>query len=124
MAAKKKQKAKKPAPKGKKPKLVGKETALKAFEKLAAHYPDAHRELDHHNPFELLVSTVLSAQTTDVLVNKAAPKIFAKYPDATAMAKAEPEDLEPLTSTLGFFRQKAKSIVMLARSIVETHGGS
>ncbi len=105
-------------------KLVGKETALRAFEKLTAHYPDAHCELDHRNAFELLVSTVLSAQTTDVNVNKAAPKIFAKYPDARAMAKAEPEELEPLTSTLGFFRQKAKSIVMLARSIVEQHGGS
>jgi endonuclease-3 len=122
---KKKSDKKKTVPKrhGPKVKLVGKETALRAFEKLAAHYPDAHCELDHHNAFELLVSTVLSAQTTDVNVNKAAPKIFAKYPDARALAKAEPEDLEPLTSTLGFFRQKAKSIVMLARSIVETHGG-
>ncbi len=107
----------------KRAKLVGRETALKAFEKLKAHYPDAHCELDHKNAFELLVATVLSAQTTDVNVNKATPKIFAKYPNAKAMAKAEPEDLEPLTSTLGFFRQKAKSIVMLARSIVEQHGG-
>ncbi len=107
----------------KRAKLVGKETALKAFDKLKAHYPDAHCELDHENAFELLVATVLSAQTTDVNVNKATPKIFAKYPNAKAMAKAEPEDLEPLTSTLGFFRQKAKSIVMLARSIVEQHGG-
>ena len=124
MKTKKKTKAKAPKRHAPKPKLVGKETALKAFEKLAAHYPDAHCELDHHNPFELLVSTVLSAQTTDVLVNKATPKLFAKYPDARALAKPEPIDLEPLTSTLGFFRQKAKSIVMLARSIVETHGGS
>ena len=107
----------------KRTKLVGKETALAAYGKLEAHYPDAHCELDHKNAFELLVATVLSAQTTDVNVNKASPKIFAKYPDAKTMAKAEPEDLEPLTSTLGFFRQKAKSIVMLARSIVEQHGG-
>jgi len=107
----------------KRPKLLGKEVALREFDKLAKHYPDAHCELDHENAFELLVSTVLSAQTTDVNVNKATPKIFAKYPDARALAKAEPEELEPLTSTLGFFRQKAKSIVMLARSIVEQHGG-
>ena len=107
----------------KRAKLVGKDVALRAFEKLAAHYPDAHCELDHRSPFELLVATVLSAQTTDVNVNKATPKIFAKYPNAAALAKAEPEQLEPLTSTLGFFRQKAKSIVMLARSIVEQHGG-
>ncbi len=104
-------------------KLVPKQQALEALRKLEARYPDAHCELDHKSPFELLVSTVLSAQTTDVLVNKATPKIFAKYPDARAMAKAEPVDLEPLTSTLGFFRQKAKSIVMLARSIVEQHNG-
>ncbi|HEY1955850.1 MAG TPA: endonuclease III [Polyangiaceae bacterium] len=107
----------------KRAKVVGKEIALRAFEKLAAHYPDAHCELDHRNAFELLVATVLSAQTTDVNVNKATPKIFAKYPDARALAKAEPEELEPLVSTLGFFRQKSKSIVMLARSIVEQHGG-
>ncbi len=120
---KKKTRKAKSAPGGKRIKLVSKETALVALEKLAARYPDAHCELDHKTPFELVVATVLSAQTTDVGVNKATPKIFAKYPDARAMAKAEPEHLEPLTSTLGFFRQKAKSIVMLARSIVDEHGG-
>ncbi len=104
-------------------KLVSKETALASFASLAARYPDAHCELDHQTPFELLVSTVLSAQTTDVNVNKATPKLFAKYPDARALAKAEPIDVEPFVSTLGFFRQKAKSIVMLARAIVENHGG-
>lgn len=107
----------------KRTKVVDKAVALRAFETLAAHYPDAHCELDHRSAFELLVATVLSAQTTDVNVNKATPKIFAKYPDAKTMAKAEPEALEPLVSTLGFFRQKSKSIVMLARSIVEQHGG-
>ena len=114
-------KAKRPA--GKKLKVVGKETALAEFAKLARQYPDAHCELDHQSAFELLVATVLSAQTTDVLVNKATPALFAKYPDAKALAAAEPIDLEPYTSTLGFFRQKAKSIVMLARSIVAQHGG-
>lgn len=104
-------------------KLVPKETALAAFEKLKAHYPEAHTELEHKSAFELLVSTVLSAQTTDVAVNKATPKLFAQYPDAQALAKAEPLEIEPYVSTLGFFRQKAKSIVMLARSVVEQHGG-
>ena len=104
-------------------KLVPKAQALEAFAKLEAHYPDAHCELDHRTPFELLVATVLSAQTTDVNVNKATPKLFATYPDARALAKAEPEEVEPYTSTLGFYRQKAKSIVALARSIVEQHGG-
>jgi len=109
--------------KTKRPKLVGTETALAAFEKLKAHYPEAHTELDHKSAYELLVSVVLSAQTTDVAVNKATPKLFADYPDAEALAKAEPLQIEPYVATLGFFRQKAKSIVMLARSIVETHGG-
>jgi endonuclease-3 len=104
-------------------KRVGKDVALRAFGKLAAHYPDAHCELDHVDPFQLLVATVLSAQTTDVNVNKATPKLFAKYPNAIALAKAEPEDVEPLVASLGFFRQKAKSIVMLSRGIVERHGG-
>ncbi len=104
-------------------KLVGKETALAQLGKLALQYPDAHCELNHQTPFELLVSTVLSAQTTDVLVNKAAPALFAKYPDAQALAKAEFADVEPLTSTLGFFRQKAKSIVLLARALVDKFGG-
>jgi endonuclease-3 len=113
-----KKKTKKP-----KIKLVDKATALAELEGLAKTYPDAHCELDHKSAYELLVATVLSAQTTDVLVNKASPKIFEKYPTATDLAKAEPIDLEPLTSTLGFFRQKAKSIVMLARSIVEQHAG-
>jgi endonuclease-3 len=108
---------------GKRVKLVAKDVALEEFRGLAKHYPDAHCELDHVNPFQLLVATVLSAQTTDVNVNKATPKLFAKYPDPRALAKAEPEDVEPLVSTLGFFRQKAKSIVMLARAIVERHGG-
>jgi endonuclease-3 len=86
-------------------------------------HPDAHCELDHQDAFQLLVATVLSAQTTDVNVNKATPKLFAQYPDARSLAKAEPIDVEPLVSTLGFFRQKAKSIVGLSRILVEKHGG-
>jgi len=117
-----KSKPKKAAPKPK-IKLVSTETALAQLDKLAKQYPHAHCELEYKSPFELLVSTVLAAQTTDVNVNKATPALFAKYPDAQALALAEPIDVEPLTSTLGFFRQKAKSIVMLARSIVENHGG-
>jgi len=113
----------KPVSRRGRPRLVGKDVALRTFDALAAHYPDAHCELDHVDAFQLLVATVLSAQTTDVNVNKATPKLFAKYPDAAALAKAEPIDVEPLVSTLGFFRQKAKSIVMLARSIVDKHGG-
>lgn len=66
---------------------------------------------------------MLSAQTTDVMVNKATPKLFARYPNAETLAKAEPVEVEPLVATLGFFRQKSKSLVGLARAIVEQHGG-
>jgi endonuclease-3 len=97
--------------------------APETLERLHALHPDAHCELDHANAFQLLCATVLSAQTTDVNVNKATPKLFARYPDAQALAKAEPNEVEPYVSTLGFFRQKAKSLVGLARALVAAHGG-
>ncbi len=93
------------------------------LERLAKLHPDWHCELDHENAFQLIVATVLSAQTTDVNVNKATPKLFAAYPDAKALAVADPVAVEPLVSTLGFFRMKAKSIVGLAKKLVEDHGG-
>ncbi len=87
-------------------------------------HPDAHCELDHRNPFELIVATVLSAQTTDVAVNKVTPGLFAKYGDARALAEADPaRDVEPLLSKLGMFRQKSRNIVSLAKSLVAEHGG-
>jgi endonuclease-3 len=99
------------------------QAARATLDRLAAIHPDAHCALDHRNPFELLVATVLSAQTTDVAVNKVTPALFAKYPDARALAAADPaREVEPLLSTLGMFRQKSKNIVGLARSLVEKHG--
>jgi endonuclease-3 len=89
---------------------------------LRTMYPDAHCELNHDGPFQLLVATVLSAQTTDVNVNKATPKLFARYPDARTLAAADPTDVESYVSTLGFFRQKAKSIVGLAKKLVDEFG--
>jgi endonuclease-3 len=86
-------------------------------------HPDAHCELDHDGAFQLLCATVLSAQTTDVNVNKATPRLFARYPDARALAKAEPLEVEPYIASLGFFRMKAKSLVGLARALCERHGG-
>src|SRR5580700_601381 len=91
--------------------------------RLAKQHPTAHCELDYRSPFELIVSVVLSAQTTDVGVNKATPKLFARFPDARALAAAEPAEVEPYVATLGFFRSKAKSIVGLARALMERHGG-
>jgi endonuclease III len=128
VAAKKKsaaRAAKSPAPRAPRTASPKKPLAppLETLERLHAMHPDAHCELDHDNAFQLLCATVLSAQTTDVNVNKATPKLFDRYPDAKALAKAEPIDVEPLVATLGFFRQKAKSLVGLARALVAKHGG-
>ncbi len=91
--------------------------------RLSAQHPTAHCELDHRSPFELLVAVVLSAQTTDVAVNKATPKLFARFPDARSLAVASPADVEPLIASLGFFRTKSKAIVGLAHILVTAHGG-
>jgi endonuclease-3 len=91
--------------------------------KLREIHPDAHCELDHEGPFQLLVATVLSAQTTDVNVNKATPKLFERFPDARALADMDPKEVEPYVSTLGFFRMKAKSIVGLSKKLVEDFDG-
>jgi endonuclease-3 len=93
------------------------------FAGLRRMYPDAHCALHHASAFQLLIATVLSAQTTDVAVNKATPQLFARFPDAHAMAKAEPHELEKLVGTLGFFRQKARSILGLSKRLVLDYGG-
>jgi len=86
-------------------------------------YPDAHCELDFRNAFELLCATILSAQCTDKRVNMVTPTLFAKYPDARALADARQEDVEEIVKTTGFFRNKAKSLIAMARALVERHGG-
>ncbi|ACO44988.1 endonuclease III [Deinococcus deserti] len=86
-------------------------------------YPDARTELEFRTPFELLVATVLSAQATDVSVNAATPALFAAYPDAHAMSRAEPEDIEPLIRRIGLYRAKARNLAALARLLVERHDG-
>jgi endonuclease-3 len=93
------------------------------FEKLRAMHPDARCELEHNGPFQLLCATVLSAQTTDVAVNKVTPKLFAAYPDARALADAKPSDVERIVGSLGFFRQKAKAIIGLSKQLVKDHDG-
>ena len=92
-------------------------------ERLVEAYPEAVCELDHRNPYELLVATILSAQATDVGVNKATPALFARFPDPWALAAVEPEHVEPYVSTIGLFRQKSKSLVGSARRLVEEHSG-
>ncbi|GAB4086565.1 endonuclease III [Myceligenerans cantabricum] len=90
---------------------------------LAETYPDARAELDFTTPLELLVATVLSAQTTDVRVNAATPELFARYPDAAAYAGADPDELEEMLRPLGFFRSKAKAVMGLGAALVERFGG-
>ncbi|MGZ4427214.1 MAG: endonuclease III [Nocardioidaceae bacterium] len=90
---------------------------------LAETYPDARCELDFDNPFELLVVTVLSAQTTDKRVNLVRPALFAAYPDARAMAAAEREKLEALIQPTGFFRAKTESLLKLSGALVERYDG-
>lgn len=86
-------------------------------------YPSATTELNWSNPFELLIATVLSAQTTDKKVNEVTPKLFKKYPDAFALAKAKLTEVELIVRPLGYFRQKAQTIVSIAKKLVEQYKG-
>ena len=90
---------------------------------LAETYPDARCELDFRNAFELLIVTVLSAQTTDKRVNLISPTLFAAYPDAQAMAAADPVKVEAIIQPTGFFRAKTASIIKLSAAIVERYDG-
>jgi len=92
-------------------------------ERLKVAYPDAICALIHNNPFELLAATILSAQCTDEMVNKATPGLFAVYPNAPSMAAASPQEIEPLIQTLGLFRNKAKSLSGMAAALMERHNG-
>jgi endonuclease-3 len=86
-------------------------------------YPDAHCELDYSNPLELLIATILSAQSTDKQVNLVTPELFQRYRTARDYAEADPAALEKAISRLGFFRNKTKSIQGCCRALVEHHGG-
>ena len=90
---------------------------------LAERYPDAHCELDFEDPYQLLVATVLSAQTTDVRVNGVTPILFARYPDAEALAGAERADLEQIIAPTGFFRAKTNSLLGLGAALMERFDG-
>ncbi|WP_297189207.1 endonuclease III [uncultured Corynebacterium sp.] len=91
--------------------------------RLAEEHPDAHCELNYDTPFQLAVATILSAQCTDVRVNKVTPALFASYPDAAAMAGADIHHVEELIRSTGFFRNKAKNIVAMANAVMEEYGG-
>ncbi|WP_246485879.1 endonuclease III [Kribbella qitaiheensis] len=97
--------------------------ARKMHKVLTETYPDAHCELDFTTPLELLVATILSAQTTDVMVNKVTPTLFAKYPDAKAFAEADREEMEAILKPTGFFRAKTNSVMKLGQLLVDEYDG-
>ena len=108
---------------GDRPDLALVRRARRVNRALAERYPDARCELDFRTPLELLVATVLSAQTTDVRVNAVTPTLFARYPDAAAYAGADREELEEILRPLGFFRAKARSVQGLGQALVERFDG-
>jgi endonuclease III len=90
---------------------------------LAEQHPNADTELRFRTPYELLVATILSAQTTDERVNQVTPALFARYPDAPALARATTAELEPQIQSTGFFRAKSRAILGMAQALVARHGG-
>jgi endonuclease III len=91
--------------------------------RLRTAYPDARCALDHADPFQLVVATILSAQCTDARVNLTTPALFMRYPDAAALAEARQDDLEALIKSTGFFRNKAKNLIGLGQALMARHGG-
>lgn len=103
---------------------TGAEAVLDIVQRIQRTYPNASYALVWRTPWELLVGTVLAAQSTDVHVNKVTAELFVRYPDVHAFAAAEQEELEAAIRSTGMFKQKAKSLIGAARLIVERHGGS
>jgi endonuclease III len=97
--------------------------AVVVLERLRAEYPDAQCALVHDNPFQLLTATILSAQSTDEMVNKTTPALFARYPTPADLAEADPDELESLIRSTGFFRSKAKSLLGMAQGLEERFDG-
>lgn len=102
---------------------VRRNRALLVLERLSNAYPEAHCALQYSSPYQLLVATILSAQCTDSRVNQVTPALFARYPDAAALAVADPAELEDLIRSTGFFRNKAKNLLGCAAMLEKDHGG-
>ncbi len=107
----------------KKPAGRGVGRALPVLRKLYTQHPGADTELDYKNPYQLLVATILSAQSTDAGVNRVTPALFTRYPNAAALARASADELEPLIHSTGFYRSKAKSLMGMAAALVAHHQG-
>ena len=97
--------------------------AREVARRLAAAYPDARCELDHRNPFELLVATILSAQSTDANVNRVTPALFERFPTPEDLAQADPEAIEALVFASGFYKAKTRSLLGMANRLVDEFGG-
>jgi len=115
-----------PSPRSRRPRPRG--PALRAhaalvLDRLLERYPDAHCALDFTNAYQLLCATILSAQCTDKRVNMVTPLVFRTYPTAQSLADANPEEMEEMIKSTGFFRNKTKALIALGKALVERHGG-
>lgn len=99
------------------------ERAAEIFQILEKEYPEAETALNHENPFQLAVATILSAQCTDERVNMVTPELFRRFPDPEALAEAPLEEVEEIIHSTGFFRNKARNIVGMASAVLEEHDG-
>jgi endonuclease-3 len=95
----------------------------KTYAKLRERHSDAHCELDHESAFQLILATVLSAQSTDVMVNKITPELFTRWPTPKALASADPAEVEQVLSKIGMYRQKTKNVIGLSKRLLAEHGG-
>ena len=100
-----------------------KSRAARIYELLLAEYPDAHCHLDYENPFQLLISTLLAAQCTDVRVNLVMGELYKKYKSSKDFLAVEPSELERELSSITFFRNKTKSVINCCKALIEKHGG-
>lgn len=102
---------------------ITKEDALRIYQEISKIFPDAHCELNYRNPFELLVATLLSAQTTDVSVNKVTPALFEKYSSPYLLKEADINEVMNIIKSIGLYKNKAKNIISLANELVEKYNG-
>ena len=103
---------------------VSRAVALEELAIIERTYPHAVTALEYRSPFELLIAVILSAQCTDARVNLTTPALFAKYPDAAALARGRTADVEKIIKSCGFFRMKARNIIAAAQGLVEQHDGA
>jgi len=102
---------------------VTRAVALRELDILKATYPRAETALEYESPFTLLIAVILSAQCTDARVNATTPHLFARYPDAAALAQADPTEVEAIIKSCGFFRMKTRNIIAASQALVEQHDG-